>query len=150
MSKTIGETLKSARETLGKTISEVAFQTKIREHYLIALEKDDYSSLPSVVQGKGFLRIYAEFLDLNQELLLKALQRSDQLVIINDEENLHGDQPINEIPLIEKEINNEEISAISSPQTVIIHEFEKNNQETFSTEENDQETDFKSIPKNIL
>ena len=142
MSKTIGETLKSARKSLGKSISEVAFQTKIREHYLIALEKDDYSGLPSIVQGKGFLRIYAEYLDLNQDHLLKALQRSDHLVIINDEDNLDGDQPISEIALNEQETNEEEISAISPPQTVIIHEFEKNNQETYSTEENDQEKDL--------
>lgn len=142
MSKTIGEILKLARESIGKSIPEVAFQTKIREHYLIALEKDDYSSLPSVVQGKGFLRIYAEYLDLNQEQLLKALQRPDHQVIDVDQEILDEDKPISDTALNEDKINDKEISAVTPQQTVIIHQFEKNEEEQFSDEAHDQETDL--------
>ncbi len=142
--------LNSARKSIGKSISEVAFQTKIREHYLIALEKDDYSSLPSVVQGKGFLRIYAEYLDLNQEQLLKALQRPDHLIITVDQEISHEDKPISDTALNEEDINDKEISAVTPQQTVIIHQFEKNEEEPFSAEEYDQETDFKPFTKNIF
>lgn len=73
MSESVGEQLKKARLKQGLTIEEAAEATHIRSHYLQALEADDYKSMPSVAQGRGFLRLYANFLDLDARSLIEAL-----------------------------------------------------------------------------
>src|SRR5512141_950015 len=69
MATSVGEQLKEERTTRGLTLEQAAQATKIRKHYLEALERDDRSTLPSVVQGKGFLRLYAGYLGLDAEAL---------------------------------------------------------------------------------
>lgn len=64
MSQSIGEQLKHAREQRGLTLEQVSQATHIRKHYLEALENDQRDALPSPVQGRGFLRLYAGHLDL--------------------------------------------------------------------------------------
>jgi cytoskeleton protein RodZ len=65
MENTPGFILKEAREEKNLTIAQVVKLTRIRAIYIHALEADDYSMLPSPVQLRGFLRLYAEFLELN-------------------------------------------------------------------------------------
>ncbi len=72
MTGTIGEQLKQARIDQGLTLDQVAQATHIRKHYLEALEGDERSLLPSNVQGRGFLRLYAGHLNLPVEPLLAA------------------------------------------------------------------------------
>ncbi len=62
--QTIGEQLKQARIAKGLTLQQASEATRVRPHYLEALENDQRSALPSTVQGRGFLRLYAGFLDL--------------------------------------------------------------------------------------
>ena len=64
MAESIGSKLKQRREARHLSIGQVAEQTRIRVHYLQALENDDLSAIPSMVQARGFLRIYSEFLGL--------------------------------------------------------------------------------------
>jgi len=64
MTESIGSTLKQRREARHLSIQQVAEQTRVRMHYLQALENDDLSAIPSMAQARGFLRIYAEFLGL--------------------------------------------------------------------------------------
>ena len=66
MAESIGSLLKQRREARHLSIEQVAGQTRIRTHYLLALENDDLSAIPSMPQARGFLRIYSEFLGLNQ------------------------------------------------------------------------------------
>lgn len=73
--KTTGQILKEKREEKQISLDEVAQETKIRKPYLAALEKDDYQSLPSVTTGKGFIRNYAQFLDLNSEKIVAIFKR---------------------------------------------------------------------------
>jgi transcriptional regulator with XRE-family HTH domain len=67
----IGKTLKEARSRLGLTIEEVERSTRIRTHYLEALENGELSSLPSQAQARGFLRNYAEYLGLDHQAILQ-------------------------------------------------------------------------------
>ncbi|HUI89201.1 MAG TPA: helix-turn-helix transcriptional regulator [Anaerolineales bacterium] len=69
MTESIGSKLKQSRESRHLSIAQVAEQTRVRSHYLEALENDDLSAIPSQVQARGFLRIYAEFLGLNLDEL---------------------------------------------------------------------------------
>ncbi|MFH1184122.1 MAG: helix-turn-helix transcriptional regulator [Chloroflexota bacterium] len=70
MSESIGAALRAARERRQLTVAQVSEATRIRTPYLQALENDDLSAMPSVAQGRGFMRIYAQFLGLNLQALI--------------------------------------------------------------------------------
>src|SRR5258708_9659382 len=67
MTESVGGRLRQARELRRLSIGQVSAATRIRSHYLEALEKDDLSSLPSTAQARGFLRIYTDFLGLHPD-----------------------------------------------------------------------------------
>lgn len=67
---TIGEFLKQKRVEQGLSLEQAAHATRVRIHYLRALEEDEREVLPSIVQGRGYLRLYADFLKLDARLLL--------------------------------------------------------------------------------
>jgi cytoskeletal protein RodZ len=66
----VGQTFKERRELLGFSLEDIERQTHIRMHYLHAIESGEIDSLPSVVQGRGMLSNYAEFLDLPADQIL--------------------------------------------------------------------------------
>ncbi len=105
MSITLGEFLRKAREEKGLNLAEVAFQTKIREHYLLAIENNEFEKMPSKMQGKGYLRNYAQFLEVDEKLALAAWDHPEKLVIEviieKEEEEL---PPESELPIIPEEI----------------------------------------------
>lgn len=70
----IGATLRKARQDLGVTLDDVEYETKIRKRYLEALEREDYADLPSAVYARGFLKTYANYLNLNGEELSQELK----------------------------------------------------------------------------
>ena len=70
MSESIGAALRRARERRQLTLAQVAETTRIRPHYLQALENDDISAMPSAAQARGFLKLYAEFLGLDLQKLV--------------------------------------------------------------------------------
>lgn len=73
------ERLFTARERKGVDLYRAERDTKIRAHYLAALERGDYAELPGAVYTKGFLRNYALYLGLDPEdvLLQWRLERRD-------------------------------------------------------------------------
>ena len=66
----LGELLRTAREARGVDLARVERETKIREHYLAALESGDYRDLPGAVYTRGFLRNYGEYLGLDPDELI--------------------------------------------------------------------------------
>ena len=66
----LGELLRQQREKRGITLDQAAADTRIREKFLKALEDGDLQSLPGAVYTKGFLRNYAEYLELDDEELV--------------------------------------------------------------------------------
>lgn len=79
MHETLGQYLQEQREQQGISLERVSEETHIRLHYLRALEQDDYPSLPSPVQAKGFLRLISSFLHLDPVLLLTAWEQNGVL-----------------------------------------------------------------------
>ena len=71
-----GEYLRQIRMSQGKELSDVAQELKISEKQLIALEKDDYQSLPQAPFIKGYYRAYAKFLNADATALI---QRFDEI-----------------------------------------------------------------------
>jgi transcriptional regulator with XRE-family HTH domain len=70
---TLGETLAAKRGERGLTIEQAASATRIRAHYLSALESDELERLAAPVYAKGHLRTYALFLGLDPEPLVAML-----------------------------------------------------------------------------
>ena len=66
----LGEVLRTAREAKFIDLARVERDTKIRVHYLAALERGDYRELPAPVYTKGFLRNYGLYLGLDPEYLV--------------------------------------------------------------------------------
>jgi len=76
MPESIGQRLKQTREARYLTLERASADTRIRVLFLQALEQDDYSAMPSAAQGRGFLRNYAEYLELNIDEMIAEIQRS--------------------------------------------------------------------------
>jgi len=69
--ESIGGNLRQRREQLGLTLDEAERVTRIRSHYLQALEEDELEALPSSVQARGFLKNYADYLGLPAKDILQ-------------------------------------------------------------------------------
>ena len=72
---TLGRLLRTSREERHIDLDAVVKATKVRRHYLEALENEDWETLPSQVFVKGFLRSYAEFLGLDKDMVLDYYQK---------------------------------------------------------------------------
>lgn len=66
----IGNTLREARLRRHLDILECEAETKIRAKYLRAMEDEQFDLMPSPTYVRGFLRTYADFLDLDGQLVL--------------------------------------------------------------------------------
>ena len=73
MVETPGNLLKKQRESKNLSIAQVAKSTRVRAVYLQAMESDDFAALPSPVHARGFLRVYADFIGLDPEVLIEKL-----------------------------------------------------------------------------
>jgi len=73
--KTVGQALAEARLGKNITLAEAERETKIRSELLRALERDDFSGLPSSTYIKGFITLYGEFLGLESDNLLALFRR---------------------------------------------------------------------------
>lgn len=73
--KTVSQILTSERKRKKWTLEEVYKFTKIHPIYIKALENGDYSVFNGKVHAKGFLKIYASFLELDTQELLAFWRR---------------------------------------------------------------------------
>lgn len=67
-----GEILKKRREELGRDLRDISNILKINCDYLRHIEDDAFDKLPEPVYVKGYIREYAEFLNIDAEDVLKA------------------------------------------------------------------------------
>ncbi|MGB7875846.1 MAG: RodZ domain-containing protein [Anaerolineales bacterium] len=115
MADTIGQRLEKARLSRHLLLEEVAEATRIRLAYLQALEADDFSALPSPVQARGFLRNYAEYLDLDLDRIVDELRAAQTELADETEVIFEGEQttptPVPEITEPEGEEPDAETSA---------------------------------------
>ena len=73
---TLGSLLRASREDRHIDLDAVVKETKVRRHYLEALENEEWEKLPSQVFVRGFVRSYAEFLGLDKEMVLDHYERA--------------------------------------------------------------------------
>jgi cytoskeleton protein RodZ len=63
----LGDWLRQRREELDISLEQVEEDTRIRVRYLQALEAEDFGALPDPIVGRGFLRNYATYLELDPQ-----------------------------------------------------------------------------------
>ena len=78
MLQSVGQQLRTARLAKGLTADDVAKALKLSPRQVVALEADDWPSLPCKTIIRGFVRNYARLLGVNANLLMGAL---DQLAM---------------------------------------------------------------------
>ncbi len=98
MTTSPGEILRKAREQKRLTIEQAAFATHIKPEYLKALELDERELLPSDVQGKGFLRLYSGYLDLDTKSLLLLWDGTIQELPLSNEQAPEAMDSLSENP----------------------------------------------------
>lgn len=76
MMEDIGTEFKTAREAQRLSLEEAAAATKIKLDYLRALEEEAYDRLPPPAYLRGFIKIYARYLQLPQEPLLRQYEEN--------------------------------------------------------------------------
>lgn len=72
--QTVGEKLRGAREAQGLELSEVASRTRIPQRHLEAIERSNYSSLPSITYALGFAKAYARAVGADEVALGRELR----------------------------------------------------------------------------
>lgn len=77
---TVGTVLRARREQLGWSLDEVSKRLRIRQEFLNALEEGQIDKLPGIVYASGFLRAYAELLNLNTDEILQRFKSENQQV----------------------------------------------------------------------
>lgn len=93
--ESIGEKLKTTRETRGFSLEQVARDTNIARRYIAALEEEEFSIFPGEPYLIGFLRNYAEYLGMDSEELV-GLYRNMRL----QEQPAPMEELLNRKPLI--------------------------------------------------
>ena len=64
--RSLGDKLKSTRETKGYTFDYISRETNIDTRYLEALETENFAVFPGEPYLQGFLRNYGEYLGLTR------------------------------------------------------------------------------------
>jgi cytoskeleton protein RodZ len=72
----LGDTFRSARESQGLTLAEVAERTHIRSVYLEAIEAEAWQAIGPPVYVRGFIRSYARSLGLDPDAAVAAYAAS--------------------------------------------------------------------------
>ncbi len=73
--RTVGEILKQERIRKNLSLEEIEKLTKIRLRYLQLLEENDFAKIPQGTVCRGFIRNYAQVLDLSPEGILAIFRR---------------------------------------------------------------------------
>jgi cytoskeleton protein RodZ len=76
---TLGEKLKKLRSERRMSLTEASRQTRIQAKYLEYLEEGLYDKLPADVYVRGFLRSYAEFLGVDDRILVKLYEKEQEI-----------------------------------------------------------------------
>ncbi len=72
--KELGVLFRSKREEMGLSYAQISERTKLRPHFLEALENEEWDHLPSPAFVKGFIRSYARALGLAEDGLVALYQ----------------------------------------------------------------------------
>ncbi|MBY0238064.1 MAG: helix-turn-helix domain-containing protein [Burkholderiaceae bacterium] len=69
-----GAQLAAQREAMGLSVDQIADQLKLAPRQVVALEADDYDSLPNMAVTRGFVRAYAKVVKLDAAPLVAMIE----------------------------------------------------------------------------
>lgn len=72
--KTAGERLREMRESQGLALAEIAARTRVPIRHLEAIEKSDFSALPSPTYAVGFAKAYARAVGLDEAAIGREIR----------------------------------------------------------------------------
>jgi cytoskeleton protein RodZ len=72
--RTVGTTLREARDRRGWTLAEVAEYLRIRPAILEAMEAGHFEKIPAGAYALGFVRTYADFLGLDRDEIIRRVK----------------------------------------------------------------------------
>ncbi len=67
----LGNILQEARMRKKLTASEVAAATRMKIQLVQAIEQEDFSAFPATIYGKGFIKLFAEYVDIDPTPLIE-------------------------------------------------------------------------------
>ncbi|MFH1238544.1 MAG: RodZ domain-containing protein [bacterium] len=114
----IGITLREKRKEKKIPLKKISEATKIRVKYLEALEEENYEIFPAEVYLKGFLRSYANYLELNGNELVQVYEQEHPQQNIKPELNLRTTKVT--VPLRPKKRNRKTALVFISTLAVIV------------------------------
>lgn len=94
----VGDLLRRAREERRWTIAECAARLRIRAPYLAALEAGQYDQLPGLTYCVGFVKAYAEFLDLDGPAMVQRFKSEAAGLPLQPNLTLPSPAPVGRIP----------------------------------------------------
>lgn len=103
MVESVGKKLNQARLKRGLTIDEAAHATKLRPDKIAALEADDYSRFANNIYAKGFLQIYARFLNVDVSDFSRTLDNANPISVSDYQYLSNAPTPRREVTRIERE-----------------------------------------------
>jgi cytoskeleton protein RodZ len=71
---TVGTLLRHSRESAGLEVYDVANCLCIRPTQLVAIENGQFNELPGIVYAVGFIRTYADFMQLDSDEVVRLLK----------------------------------------------------------------------------
>ena len=71
MNTSFGETLRAAREAKGLTTSQIAAKTRMLVQIVEEMENEDFHRIAAPIYGRGFVKLYADCVDLDPLPLVK-------------------------------------------------------------------------------
>lgn len=108
-SSTLGDHLREARTQRGISIDQVADALRIRKAYIEAIERSDYTALPSGVFVKNYIRKYAKYLQLGKHTIEELLQ---------EELTVYADTP--DIPTLTRHLTKQPLKVFQVVAAVVI------------------------------
>ena len=87
----VGTMLARARRQRDQEVADVAANLRIRRVYLQAIEEGRYAELPGTTYAVGFVRSYAEYLDLDSEFLVERFR--SEIAGLDRKQTLHFPAP---------------------------------------------------------
>ena len=72
--QTLGQKLQQRRQAKGAGLDAVTRATRLTRVVLLALEEDRFEDLPAPVYVRGFLKLYAQYLELDPDACLEAYE----------------------------------------------------------------------------
>ena len=88
-----GAKLREARENQGITLEAVEAETNIRKLYISAMEEENFAILPPQVYALGFVKQYADFLQLDADALSNEFKQIAYPVVLEEDVQLQPEKP---------------------------------------------------------